>query len=437
MANSIKGTKRSVERILASKGNTSLPTDGVSINGTGGIVNLSDGQVALLDVTPQSSTFNQFFNNTGNQTFNAIPVAKVVQGTDQSANPSQARVPFTRLPYESSVEIYGDQVISYLGKAYSAPYNSATDFLMPTTVADNAVYSIYMGFRGRRVTEFDSGIQAVVKKFVQINTPTLSTLGFSSNQDWLATNIVDFVDRNSAQFQAFFGNFGGNWRVIAFKIDVSGGAGVAINTIVAGTSVPVITASGSAKNLVFTQEYVDTLAQVVANNVNGILGTSTIELTTLSTAGAGTGDCVLLLAMDEVTAYVDRDPTLKIRIDVGLADMFQEQGLVADQCSNPYEGQGTYRQWLIYFQDTMGQREYSQNRSLYPILLYPTDSLDSATTYAAIVIEHYIKNQVQFTGTSNSPHKTIVLVPSTSTAKATIVGAFNKWLAPSFPAISL
>lgn len=434
MANNVKGSKRSVEKVLVAANNVSLPTDGVSINGTGGIVNLSDGQIGLLDVTPGSTTFNQFFNNAGNQTFETIPVMKVVQGTNTSANPSTALVPFTRRPYESSVEIMGNQVISYTGKAYAAPYNSATVFGVGTPQSLSK-YSVYMGFRGRRVTEFDAGIHAVVKKKVEVTTPDFSVLSPSSDADYLITQIVDAVDRNSAQFNAFYGNFGGNWRVIAFGIDVSGGSGTAISAITAGTSVPTIVSdSGVTLSVSFTQDMVDTLAQVVANT--SLTTSSTIELVDLSVAGAGTCDNVLLIAMNEVPAYVDRDPYLKIRIDVGLGDTFQDLNITPTVGSDPFEGQGTYRQWKIYFENTNGQRGYSQNRDLYPILVYPT-SLSDTATYAAIILEHYIQNQVQFTGTSVSPHKTIILVPSGSSAKATILAAFNKYLAPKFPPVTI
>ena len=44
---------------------------------------------------------------------------------------------------------------------------------------------------------------------------------------------------------------------------------------------------------------------------------------------------------------------------------------------------------------------------------------------------------VSFTGTSNSPYKTLVLVPSGSSGASAIIGAFNKWLAPAFPPLTI
>jgi len=431
--NNTRGSKRAVEKVLVAKGNLSLPTDGTTLNGTGGIVNLSDGQVGLLDVSPTSSTFNQFFNNVSSLTFEQVPVARVVQGTDISANPSEAKVPFTRKPYESSVDIVGSQVISYTGKAYAGPKRSAT--LIPAfTPTELSKYTVRLAFRGKRVTEYDAGIHAVVGKTVEFNTPEYSTLGLSSDADHFVQNVAYKVNQNSRQFSGAFGNLGGNWGVFALAFDVSGGSGTAISAISAGTSVPVVVANGVTKSVVFDQELVDTLADAVANTA--LTTSSTIELIDLSTAGSDTTDAILLVAMNEQTAYIDREPTTKIRLDVGLADQFETQALSPVKASDPFEGQGTYRQWKLYFENTNGQRSYSQNRDLYPVLVYPT-SLVENETYGAIILEHYFNTQVQFTGNSVSPHKTVILVPNGSSAKATILDAFNDWLAPKFPAVTI
>jgi hypothetical protein len=222
--NNLKGNKRSVEKLLVAKGNESLPTDGTNLTGTGGVVNLNDGQLGLLDVTPGSSTFNQFFNNAGSLTFNDIPVAKVVQGTDMSANPGAAKVPFTKRPYESSVDILGSQVLNYYGKAYASPKRSASVLAIPASPQELSLYSIYLGFRGRRVAEFDAGIQAIVKKKVEVTTGEYSTLGLSSDQDDLTQRLAYAINQNSAAFTQQFGNVGGNWKVMAFAIDSTGTA---------------------------------------------------------------------------------------------------------------------------------------------------------------------------------------------------------------------
>ena len=434
MANVIKGNKRAVEKVLVVKGNETLPTDGTSLNGTGGIINLNDGQIGLVDVTPGSGTFNTFFNNASSFTFEQIPVAKVVQGTDMSATPSQARVPFTRRPYESSLDIIGKQVTSYTGKAYASPKRSASVLAISSTPQELAKYSIYLGFRGRRVTEFDSGIQAVVKKKVEVDTVQYSTLGLTSDQDDLTQRLAYAINQNSAAFTQQFGNVGGNWKVMAFAVDVSGGSGTAISAITAGTSVPTVVTPAGTQSVVFDAELVATLADVVANTA--LTTSSTIELVNPSTYGSGTSDYLMIIAMNESTAYIDRDPTTKIRIDAGAGDRFEDEARNFVVGCNPFEGQGTYRQWKIYFDNTNGQRSYSQNRDLYPVLVYPT-SLVENETYGALVIEHYSSNQVQFTGTSISPNKTIVLVPNSGSGKAAVLDAFNDWLSPAFPAVTI
>jgi len=434
--NNYRGAKRPVEKILVVKGNETLPTDGTPLTDPSTLdVNLNDGQVGLLDVTPGSSTFNQFINNAGSFTFNDVPVIKIVQGTNKSADPGSANVPFTKRPYETSVEIIGKGVTAYTGRTYAGPKRSASVLAPSATPQELAKYSIYLGFRGRRVTEFDSGIQAVVKKKVEYNTPEYSTLNYTSDTDDLVQNLVYQLDQNSQQFQPFFGNFGGSWKEIAFAVDLSGGSGTAISTITAGTSVPVIVSpDGITRSVVFDQEMVDTLADVVANTA--LTTSSTIELVSAATFGSGTSDYILIMAMNEIPAYIDRDPTLHIRIDCGAGDRFEDESINFVVGCNPFEGQGTYRQWKIYWDNTNGQRAYSQNRDLYPVLVYPTSLVDTET-YDALILEHYSSSQVQFTGTSNSPYKTIVLIPNTGSGKAAILDGLNDWLSPAFPPVTL
>jgi len=435
MANVIKGNKRPVEKVLVVKGNATLPTDGVTLNGTGGVVNLTDGQIGLLNVTQGSSVFGEFFNNAGSHAFtdSEYAVAKVVQGTATSANPGSAKVPFTQRPYEASLEIIGKQVTSFTGVAYASPKNSASVLAVSATPQELSKYSVYLGFRGRRVAEFDAGIQAVVKKKVECNTPEFSTLSLSSDQDYVVTNLAYQINQNSAQFSPYFGNFGGNWKVIALAVDLSGGAGVAINSV-AGTSVPVVVAPSGTQSITLDAELVATLADVVTNTA--LTNSSTIELIDPTDFGGGTSDYLLIIALNESLAYIDRDPTTKIRIDAGAGDRFEDENINFVVGCNPFEGQGTYRQWKIYFDNTNGQRSYSQNRDLYPVIVYPTSLVEGAT-YAALILEHYTNTQVQFTGTSVSPAKTVILVPSGGSGKAAIVDAFNDWLAPAFPAVTI
>jgi len=435
MANVIKGNKRAVEKVLVAKGNQTLPTDGTSLIGTGGVINLNDGQIGLVDATPGSATFNEFFNNVSTSTFEDIPVAKVVQGTAMSATPGEAKIPFTQRPFEASLDIIGKQVTSFTGVAYASPKRSASALAVSATPQELTKYSVYLGFRGRRVAEFDAGIQAVVKKKVECNTPEFSTLSLTSDQDYVVTNLAYQINQNSAQFSPYFGNFGGNWKVMAFAVDLSGGAGISLTLASsAGQAIPVVVAPSGTQSITTDAELAATFADIVTNTA--LTGTSTIELVDPTDFGGGTSDYLLIVALNENLAYIDRDPTTKIRIDAGAGDRFEDENVNFVVGCNPFEGQGTYRQWKIYFDNTNGQRGYSQNRDLYPVLVYPTSLVEGAT-YGAIIIEHYTSNQVQFTGTSISPAKTIILVPSGSTGKATILDAFNDWLAPAFPAVTI
>ena len=81
--------------------------------------------------------------------------------------------------------------------------NKTTGPLDSLTPQELSKYSVYLGFRGRRVAEFDAGIQAVVKKKVECNTPEFSTLSLSSDQDYVVTNLAYQINQNSAQFSPY------------------------------------------------------------------------------------------------------------------------------------------------------------------------------------------------------------------------------------------
>ena len=441
------GTKRAVESILVAKSNQSLAAPGtLLIDQSTGNVNLADGQLAVIDASGRGTNALTEALAPGDTVADS-PVIRLVQGTANSSNvPASIKFPLAVRPYEESTDIVGNNVIVWSGKAYAAPYLSAwvvgaNDAASSghINIEDNSEYILRLGFRGTRIQEFYTSTHGGYGKNFSFTSPEYSTLGLTKSLDHLVKNLAYVVNRNSRQF-AFNGvSFGGNVPIMAFAIDSDGGSGVAI-TSVAGTVVPVVvTPSGITKSVTLTAEMVATFANLVAEG--NVPNTATIELINLSTAGAGDCDQLILMAMNEDTAYEDRKPNIKNRLEVGLGGAFESSTVLATEDSKAFEGQGTSRQWTIIYKNTAGQRKYSQYRGFEVIRLdYPVPVVDGAH-YDAYIIESFDAHQLSLAGISNSPVKNIILVPTgDTTTKASLEAVLNPYMASTpgaFPAVAL
>jgi hypothetical protein len=441
------GNKRAVESILVATGNVALPAGGTSlIDVTTGTVNLASGQLVVIDGSAQGSNALNVALTAGDTVANS-PLIRIVQGKANVDNmEASIQFPLEQRPYEISGDILGAGVVAYKGKAFAQSTRNAVlvggvaAAADQINIEDNSQYDLNVAYRGRRVQEYDTSTHGSYFRKFSYTSPEYSTLGLTSSLDHLVQNLVYNVNRDSRQFNFNAPNFGANQPILALAIKTVGGAGTAINAV-SGTVVPVlVTASGITKSITLDAELVATLADVVANGQ--LANTATIELVNLSTAGnAAKTDRILLVALNEIPAYVDRIPFLKIRLEVGLGGAFNNTTVLNSSDSPAFEGDGTYRQWKIYYDNTAGQRKYSQYRGFETLKIEVPSDLDSTKTYDAYIIEHFESHQLQLAGISNSPQKTIILVPSGDTVtSASLEAVLNPWMASTpgqFSAITL
>lgn len=430
------GNKRAVESILVATGNAALPAGGTSlVNNTTGELNLATGQLVVLDGSSQGSNALNTALTAGDTTANS-PTIRIAQGKVNVANmEASIQFPLQERPYEISGDIIGNGVVAYRGTAFDQSHRSAVlvggvaAAADQINIEDSSEYQLNVAFRGRRVQEYDTSTHGSYSRRYSFTSPEYSTLGLTSSLDHLVQHLAYNVNRDSRQFNFNAPNFGANQPVLALAIKTTGGSGVAINAV-ATTVVPVlVTAQGITKSITLDAELVDTLAEVVAN---GQLTTAaTIELIDLSTAGnAAKTDRLLLVALNEIPAYVDRIPFLKIRLEVGLGGAFNNATVLNSSDSAAFEGEGTYRQWKIYYDNTAGQRKYSQYRGFEVLKIEVPSDLVSTVNYDAFIIEHFESHQLQLAGISNSPQKTIILVPTGDTVtKASLEAVLNPWMA--------
>lgn len=169
----------------------------------------------------------------------------------------------------------------------------------------------------------------------------------------------------------------------------------------------------------------------------------TVDLATAGTATGGVADVIMLVAVDEPLSYIDRIPQRKVRLDVGLTSGFDYNSVTHAQREEAFEGSGSGRAWNIMYSNTHAQRKYTlRQRCEWPFLDGGSDSgsLDSSTVgtspivnttnYVSYVIESVESNMIDTSSISESPQKTIILIPSTeTTCIASIDGALASWLA--------
>ena len=222
--------------------------------------------------------------------------------------------------------------------------------------------------------------------------------------------------------------------IVASVALLTGGTGVGLDSLV-GTTVPVMATSAGNKSIKIDADYFATFAALIASG--DVPATATVELIDVATAGVNTCDQIVLVALDELLAFEDRNKSTKIRLAVGATKGFEDSLVVASKSVDPYEGEGTYRQWKLFYDNTAGQRKYSQYRGFETQNIVYPDSLVAGESYNAYIIEHFSSNHTDFTGISNSPLKTIILVPTADAAtKASLEAVLNPYLAP-LTAVSL
>lgn len=432
---STKNNKRAVETILVASGNAVLINDVANsatlpngnpavgldpLMNSDGTVNLASGQLGIFDV----SGFGTNPINCAiqvNDTIAKSPEIAIYQGTSTSQSPGQGNYPLTNnRPYEASAPILGRNQIVYTGKVCAQPRHSTWTISSINTPLDLTEYMVKIAFRGYRQDEQNSmhGTSSISPNYV---TPDYTTLGTAQPTNDLIQNIVHGINKSSRAFNVSRPTFGARQPLVAFAVATSGSTGTLVSSLTSGTVLAVDTFGGTTKSLTLTAAMAASL-QLALSSTNRILQVDT------TAAGAGTSGVATkfaVMALDEEIAYADKVPQVKIRLEVGLPLGF-DTSAVATQQVTAYEGDGQYRQWKLYYDKTAGQRKYTQYSELYPVIEYPSD-LDPTKVYAAYEITHFRYDAIGQSHVSESPYKTIVLIPCCDT---TTIASFERILNP-------
>ena len=296
-------TKPKVTFLINERGN--LQTTGSLTDDSTGAVNLVAKEVGLINMSTAASdntgakvALNTFLN-TGGGGFatSSFPQIKLVQGTENSANPPVDNRPGIKRAYESSATIQADEKVWVNIKSAKAGSYSIVG-VDNINVSDEAEYRLRVGFFGKYHDIMYSGgttsTPVYSPYYVSPDYSALITAGDLSGTpealDHLVKNLVAETNKNSAAFSLPQINRGGQQLVMALAVAADGAASGTITVDAANTNITSVTigsttlsqpadfaigatASDTADNIVTAIEGNATLvaAGVLAENASGVI----------------------------------------------------------------------------------------------------------------------------------------------------------------------
>lgn len=442
--------KRPVESFIVAGADTAMPTSGTLMNSSTGAVNLAEGRLGLISASPYGTlAMNTFVDAT--PTVTEAPVIAFVQGTADSANPAAASTyPLWTRAYEMSSPIDGRGNVTVTKQVFRSPEHSVWNIGAPVgdadavNVLDNTEYEVAIGLRGYRVEDSYSCQEASYIR-AKVTTPDFTDLGYTDAQatDWILTKLAWEINRNS---QAFSVNsrFPNKGPILALLIDTTGATGGVeiggVSPIAAGDVISVVTTSSGLKNVTLTEAMATSIkdaavaafGDVIANVTWTIL---TVDLADAGSASSGLGDVLMLVGLDEPTAFVDWIPQTKVRLEVTIPSGFDYTTVRYSHDNFPDEGQGTSRQLDLLYKATQGQRKYNLRHTQWPVVEFPSPIV-SGEEYDVYAIRHAKHTQVDTFNLVDSQFVDYICIP-TSYGTLAIDTIFNNWLAttPSGSAI--
>lgn len=436
-----KNVKRPVESFLvALAAQTAMPTSGTLSDSSNLDVNLNNGQLGVIS----AGMFGSIAENTflgATPTMAQAPVIKIVQGTSDSSGTStlNATHPLPLRPYEESSLIDGRNPVTVTKQLYVAPESdvvqvgAAVGGAGALNILDNTTYEITVGFRGYRVQELFSSEEAAYIR-AKVTTPDFTTLGYTDAQatNWILTHLAWEINKNSSAF-SIYPNRPNHAPVVAMLVDTAGASGVEIgdaSPLAAGDVVPVVTTSAGNRNITVNADQATSIKDAAIAGFGDVIANVTWSIipVNLATAASGSGDLLLIMALDDRTVYDDQVPFVKNYIEVSLPQGFDQDTVTNTKQNQGTEGEGTARQLELLYNKTQGQRKYNLDHEMYPIPKF-TSPILSTETYNVYNIVHFNYRDVDVINTVSSPFRDIVCIPSSNTDLVTAFDAsLNAWL---------
>ena len=443
---SFNNNKRAVESILVAYANEPMVNE-VAVGGAlpGGGVRLADG-LPLMNVTNpgrvnllpgQLGVFaygieGSIQNNmaiAANTSAVQTPQVQVVVGTPTSQTPGRSIQPMVNNePYVSSGQIDGRYpIIASVKSAELHTYSivrvgDEVGNAGEINILDTTEYSVRVAYRGQ-VLDTENSMHAYASSSYTYVTPDYTTLGTAEPLDHFVQNMVHVINIQSREFYGASNNWGSRTPLIALAIGTVAAGAQNIAALNPGDALNVfVDRNGNQRSITLTTEMLRSLQASIPAGL-GVINVNR------QTAGINPlAQYFLLVGLDRELVWDDRVKNVKIRIEAGLPrGFFNTVDVVTESLAT--EGQGLGRQWVLFYENTAGQRKYSQfQRQDWPFIEVPS-GINPAEYYDVVVIEHMTQKQIGVASVSVSPKKTIILFPICNTvAKASFANTFRNWL---------
>lgn len=285
-----------------------LQTTGSLTDDLTGAVNLAGKEIGLINMSTAASdntnakvALNTFLN-TGAVAFasSSFPAIKLVQGTENSANPPVDNRPGIKRAYESSATIQADEKVWMNIKSAKAGSYSIVA-LADINVSDEAEYRLRIGFFGKyHDIMYSGGTTSTPVYSPYYVSPDYSALiaagdlsGTPEALDHLVKNLVAETNKNSAAFSLPQINRGGQQLVMALAVAADGYASGTITVNIAA-DVDTVTVNG----VTFTEgvDYDTTGLDVLAANTIAAAITGNVTLAAAGISATAVGAVVTVIA---------------------------------------------------------------------------------------------------------------------------------------------
>ena len=393
------------EYFLVAKNSTTLATDGSALF-TGNAINLTDGQLGILDVSD-----NTFV--TGSNTISQVPAIKLLAGTPTSADFSKNYgwhigevKPFLETPTIDASHTVQSLTASLTPvQSNSAVYIDGVSVPVASVAATSSVpasvktYAVNILFRSvRKDRDYGNNIDKLITSY---DTPLTTLVGADAPQQksYVLAKLIGRINAQSKlnTLQPQWANIAAKKHVIALGINLDGtGTGTAISGIKTGDSVNVMTTTNGTLAVTFTAGMVQTLHNFIQKKliVTGTAASPLAEIitTNVDTVNGGDIDGILLVALDHDTAVAYDDiyaikPTIDVTVG-GFTDY------TVTTVSSAIEPGGSGRLFKIAFDErAFAQYGNHQLTGFADELIKTPSYIDETKSYSAYIIDLYNKDE--------------------------------------------
>ena len=409
--------RQHLEYIMVPSGDQALAAGSLSTTSTA--VNLQNGQLGVMVATHDAAVSGLNYGDflTAGQTTADVDAIKLVLGNAQSQDTTQADGWTIKPPFYEGPTIYADRVRSFSATISKTSTYAAEMYTGLATPADETAYNMYVELRSvRRDRDYGSSLDVLSPNYT---TPDYTTLGTVSPVDDLLTNLIQRTNSMSSLIATTPAHRAkGNRPVIAFGINVAGGAGQALGTITCGTVINVQTTTyrGTTLTSTFTADvdFVQTVADWIAEGT--VTAATTIEDVVVANAGtAATIDGMIVMGLNEGPSVV-YDDIYATKTDVRLElSTFDPNDYTKSRVSDAFDGYGSGRQWRIRYDERAHGLRYNEQLAGHTDHFLQIDrEIDETKDYNAFILDVF-DYDVSLTKDQQSQKRIVILMEATST----------------------